>query len=145
MKSSVKWKEGMMFEGSAGPHVIPLDAQPPLGKNSGPTPKELLTIALAGCTSMDVVALMKKFKEPLSTFEVDVDATPVTQGHPSVFEKVEIVYRVTGEVSSEKLLEAIHLSQSKYCSVSAMLSKAFPISYRVVLNGMEIGTGASKF
>jgi uncharacterized OsmC-like protein len=62
-----------------------------------------------------------------------------------VFEKALITFSVDGEVEGEKLMEAVHLSQTKYCGVSAMLALAFPIEFRVLLNGQEIGRGSAKF
>lgn len=145
MKSAIVWKEGMEFEGVMGSHNVRMDAKPPLGKDRGATPKELVAMGLGGCTAMDVVALLKKHKQPLDALRVDIEIQPTTGVQPMVFEKAILVFTVDGDVEAEKLNEAVKLSQTKYCGVSAMLSKAFPIEYRVVLNGNEIGTGAAKF
>jgi hypothetical protein len=64
--------------------------------------------------------------------------------HPILFEKAVLSYVVEGDVEAAKLSEAIHLSQTKYCGVSAMLAKALPIEYRVLLNGTEIATTPSE-
>jgi putative redox protein len=145
MKATVVWKDAMVFEGQADIHQVPMDAKPPFGKNGAPSPKQLLTMGLGGCTAMDVMGLLKKYKQIPQSFEIELDMTSIEGKQPVVFEKAVLSYVVTGEVAPEKLLEAVKLSQTKYCSVSAMLSKAFPISYRVVLNGAEIGTGISEF
>lgn len=145
MKTSVIWKDGMGFDGVVGDHLVPMDATPPIGKNAGPTPKELVAIGLGGCTAMDVIALLKKHKQLPSTFKVDVEIQPSTGAHPVVFEKAVLSFVVEGSVSPEKLSESVALSQTKYCGVSAMLSKALPIEYRIILNGNEIGTGIAKF
>lgn len=145
MYSSVVWKSGMEFDGQAGAHTVPLDAKAPIGKESGPTPKELVAMGMGGCTAMDVIALLKKYKQLPRSLKVDVDIQSSTGKQPAVFEKAELIFTLEGEIENEKVLEAVHLSQTKFCGVNAMLSKSFPISYRVVLNGLEIGKGEAKF
>lgn len=145
MKTTIAWKDGMEFEGAAGPHVVRMDAKAPVGKNSGATPKELVAMGLGGCTAMDVIALLKKYKQPPQSFQVDVEVQSSATGHPAVFEKAVLSFLVNGKIDSDKLIEAVTLSQTKYCGVSAMLSKAFVIEYKIVLNGTEIATGTANF
>ncbi len=147
MKAKLKWKDKMVFEGTVDGHQITMDAKPPLGKNVGPTPKELLALGLGGCTAMDVIALLNKDKRLPQSFEieVEVDIIPTEGKHPAVFSQALLSYVVTGDVEVAQLVEAVRLSQSKFCSVSAMLSKSFPISYRVELNGAEVGAGKARF
>ena len=145
MKTAVVWKDGMGFDGLAEDHVVPMDAIAPIGKSTAATPKELVALGLGGCTAMDVIALLKKYKQPPESFRVDLEIVPSTGAHPIVFESAVLTFSVEGKVDAEKLNEAVHLSQTKYCGVSAMLSKSFPIEYRVILNGAEIGSGTTKF
>jgi putative redox protein len=145
MKTSLVWKDGMEFEAASDNHIVRIDAKAPIGKNVAATPKELVAMGLAGCTAMDVVALLKKYKQPPKTFSIDVDIQPSTGAHPIVFEKAILTFKVEGEIESQKLIEAVTLSQTKYCGVSAMLSKSFPIEYRVILNGNEVGSGYANF
>ncbi len=145
MMTSVVWKDGMEFDGVADGHIVRMDAKTPIGKSAATSPKELVAMGLGGCTAMDVIALLKKYKQPPQTFRVDVEIVPSTGAHPIVFEKAILTFTVDGAVDSEKVNEAVKLSQTKYCGVSAMLSKSFPIEYRIILNGSEIGTGAAKF
>jgi putative redox protein len=135
----------MEFYGRAGDHDVLMDAKSPIGKNKAATPKELVALGLGGCTAMDVIALLKKYKQPPDSFKVSVDIQPSTGAAPIVFERALLSFIVGGEIEREKLLEAVNLSQSKYCGVSAMLALAFPIEFRVVLNGQEIGRGSAKF
>jgi putative redox protein len=139
------WKEGMVFEGQAGDHIVPMDAKPPFGKDQAPTPKELVALGLGGCTAMDVIALLKKYKMPPKSLRVDVDVQMSTGVQPAIFEKALIDFIVEGDVDPAKLIEAVSLSQTKFCGVSAMLSKAHPIDYRITLNGNEIGNGSARF
>jgi len=146
MHAVLNWKEGMAFEAHTGTQQLLLDAKSPLGKDGGPTPKELVVMGLAGCTDMDVIALLKKYKMLPKSFSVEAEATPSGGGvHPVVFTHNVIKFVVEGEVAADKLLEAVQLSQTKYCGVTAMLVKAFPIEYCVILNGTEVGRGEAKF
>jgi len=135
----------MAFEGQAGNYAVPMDAKTPIGKESAPTPKELVALGLGGCTAMDVIALLKKYKMPPKAFRVDVDIQTSTGVQPAVFERALLEFVVEGEVDPAKLIEAVSLSQTKFCGVSAMLAKAHPIDYRIVLNGKEIGKGSARF
>lgn len=145
MKTSVVWKEGMLFNGLAEDKVVLMDAKAPLGKGSAATPKELVALGLGGCTAMDVIALLKKYRQPAREFRVEVEIEPSSGSYPVVFEKATLTFEVTGDIQPEKLTEAVRLSQTQYCGVSAMLSSSFPIEYRVVLNGEPIGTGRADF
>lgn len=145
MKTTIVWKDAMGFEGVVGPHTVHMDAKAPIGKDSGASPKELVAMGLGGCTAMDVIALLKKHKQPPQSFLVNVEVQTSTGGHPAVFEKAVLRFVVNGAVDADKLLEAVKLSQTKYCGVSAMLSKALPIEYQVMLNGEKIGGGVANF
>lgn len=145
MKSSVQWTDGMAFQGQCDCNQVILDAKAPLGKGLGMTPKELVGVGLAGCTAMDVIALMKKHKQNVKSFRVDTDITQTTGGHPTVFASMNLTFTLEGEIDPEKALEAVRLSQTKYCGVSAMLAKSAPIQYKVILNGSEIGSGKADF
>lgn len=145
MKANVQWIDGLSFNGSTPEHSLKLDAKAPLGKGSGLTPKELVALGMAGCTAMDVVSLLRKYRQPPDAFDVSIEVTPTKGHHPIVFEKAAILYSAKGIIDPEKLMEAVTLSQTEYCGVNAMLSKALPISYRVELNGKEIGSGEAKF
>lgn len=145
MKATLNWKEGMEFSADCDGIAITMDSKPPLGHHKGMTPKELVAAGLGGCTAMDVVALLKKHKQPYESFQVEVDITQTAEGHPVIFKEAILNFHVTGVVDSNVLLESIKLSQTKYCGVSAMISKATPISYFVFLNGEQIGTGKAEF
>lgn len=145
MKNTLKWTSGMHFTAQAGENVVSMDSKPPLGKGAGQTPKELVLAGLGGCTAMDVAALLKKHKQTPETFEIDVEADSTETGHPVIFKKAFITFRLTGKIDPQVLLESVRLSQTKYCGVSAMISKAIPIEYAVILNNEEIGRGHAQF
>ena len=144
MKLQCKWNENMSFIAQADDHMVNMDASPPLGKNWAPTPKQLLLAGICGCTGMDVVALLKKYKQPLETFQVEAVAE-ARSGYPAIFKEVKLVFKFTGASDSARVLEAVMLSQTKYCSVSAMVAASVPISYTVELNKNEIGAGKADF
>lgn len=101
--------------------------------NAGPKPIELIAIGLAGCTAFDVINILRKKRQEVIGYEVRVDADQ-RQDPPNVFTKVRIHHVVTGDVYEEALKDAIHLSESKYCSVSAMLQLSAEIAttYEIV-------------
>ena len=145
MKLKSVWREKMRFTAEVDNHSIPMDTKSPIGEDTAATPKQMLMAAICGCTGMDVVALLKKYQQPLSKFEIEAEASVTDGAHPIVFKEVQLVFKLEGVLEKEKVLEAIMLSQTKYCSVSAMLSKAFPIHYTVQLNSESIGAGSAQF
>lgn len=145
MVLSTVWKDGMSFAATVGEHTVPMDAKRPIGRGSAMTPKELVVAGLCGCTAMDVAAYLRKVKAAPESLEVVADVTLSEGVTPAVFTEAALTFRVSGAVEAAALREAVRLSQTKYCGVSAMLSKAFPIRYRIELNGEQIGTGETAF
>ena len=131
-KTSVEWQSEMTFKAKVNGHEIILDADAEVGgKDLGPRPKPLILVALAGCTGMDVIAILKKMKVNPDYFNVDVKGE-VTEEHPKQFSSMHIVYEFRGkDLPLDKLQKAIDLSQEKYCGVSAMLKKAMPITSEI--------------
>ncbi len=129
---SLKWKSDMAFEGMVNNHKIILDADETVGgHNSGPRPKPLMLLSLAGCTAMDVVAILKKMRVELEDFNVIVSAEQ-TEDHPKVYYSAHIVYQFKGkDLDPEKLKKAIDLSQERYCGVSAMFRSFAHLTYEM--------------
>jgi putative redox protein len=145
MTVDLTWNGQMGFTARAGAHSAELDARPPIGAGKAMTPKDLLLAALAGCTAMDVVGLLRKHKQQLERFTVRVEATPYEGDHPKVFTEARLVFELTGAVDPQVALDVVHASQTQFCSVSAMLSKALPIHYTVFVNGNPAGAGSARF
>ena len=145
MKTKTIWKEKMVFSAESEGNSVIMDAKTPIGGGTGLTPKELLAIAVSGCTAMDVAALMKKHKQPVEAFEVDANVTIKEGSKPQVFEKIELVFSLRGKLEKDRVIEAVHLSQTQYCGVSAMIAKSVPITYRILLNEEEVATGEAAF
>lgn len=145
MKSTLTWTGNMKFVAVAEGQTVSMDAKSPIGSGTAQTPKELVIDGLGGCTAMDVIAYLKKFKQIPTSFEVSVDVESTKSGPPVLFSSALITFKAFGTIEPQILLEAVKLSQTKYCGVSAMLCKAFPIHYIVVLNDEEIGRGQAQF
>jgi putative redox protein len=145
MKAQLKWTDGMKFTATSAGNKVSMDAKAPIGADTAMTPKELVAVGLGGCTAMDVIALLKKHKQGYQSLDVDVEIATSTSGQPVVFTGAMLTFAATGEVDRAVLLEAVRLSQTKFCGVSAMLAKAFPISYVVKLNGEVVGEGCADF
>lgn len=129
MIASSEWKEGMLFEGrTASGHSITLDATSE--HKSGPTPMEAVLAALCGCTSVDVVSILQKKREPLTGLTVSATAEQAP-APPRVFTQIHLVYRISGKVTKKSAEDAVALSKEKYCSVSLMLEKAAKIDYSI--------------
>lgn len=138
-EARVIWTEGLQFVGAADSnHAMVMDAYPEVGgSNSGVHPGELLLISLAGCTGMDVVSILNKMRVKFDTFNIKVRAESAAE-HPRVYTRIELTYVISGkDIPAEKLDRAIELSQSKYCSVGAMLGKTAKISYHYEIKKPE--------
>jgi putative redox protein len=140
MKSKIDWQGKMKFFGGPEGFSVPLDTTPPIGDNSGMSPKQMLLVSICGCTAMDVVALLKKYKQPLETLSVEAEAD-TTDDHPRIFREVHVRYTLTGEVDVERVRSAVDLSMNQYCGVTAMIAKASPVRFTVILNGRTVHAG----
>jgi len=129
MIASSEWKQGMIFEGrSESGHAIVLDAN--AAHAEGPSPMEAVLAALCGCTSVDVVSILQKKREPISGLVVSATAEQAP-APPRIFTKIHLVYRIAGKVTKKAAEDAVALSKTKYCSVSLMLEKAAKIDYTI--------------
>jgi putative redox protein len=144
MKAELVWKEKMHCEVNIGGFQVHVDANPPFGDGKHPTPKQLLVVSMAGCTVMDVIGLLKKYKQNFSALRVNVEGEPRSV-QPQIFNEALISYFAEGEVAPDKLNEAIRLSLTKYCSVNAMISKVVPIRWKSFINSQPVGEGEADF
>ena len=97
-------------------------------------------MALGGCTAFDVEGILRKRRQDVRSLTVDVDGD-VSEEHPKVFTEVRVTYRIEGTATTADVERAVRLSQEKYCAVSAMLRRAFPIRWKAVVNGEEVASG----
>jgi len=91
---------------------------------------EAVLTALCACTSVDVVSILQKKREPLTGLVVSAEAEQAAEP-PRVFTRIQLVYRVSGKVSKEAMEKAVALSKDKYCSVSKMLEKSATIQFAI--------------
>jgi putative redox protein len=135
MEAKVTWKKGLSFDGTADSgFVLPLGAKKENGGDGdGFAPIELLAVGLAGCTAMDVISILEKKRQVVTSFEVQAHIQRATE-HPHVFTHVVIEYIVTGrQVDPAAVDRAVELSVTKYCSAQAMMSKAVPIEHKITI------------
>lgn len=132
-------KFGMDITDADG-HVIRMDIPESQGGNgSGFRPMQTMLAALCGCSSVDVISILKKQRQPLESLEIDVDGAREEGKEPSLWKTVTIQFRLTGKVEPAKAFRAVDLSLQKYCSVAETLRVAgASIRFIVLLNGEEI-------
>ncbi len=124
----VRWVGAEQFLALApSGHAIPLDCD--RQSNSAPGPMELLLVALGTCTAVDVVSILKKKRQKLDSLDIEVSGERAKEP-PTVWTKLELIYRLRGQLDDKAVRDAITLSQEKYCSVAAMLRKAAPVTFR---------------
>ncbi|MBI1219782.1 MAG: OsmC family protein [Rhodobacteraceae bacterium] len=131
MEARIKWVEGKTFVGTSGSgHSIVLGASgEPGGATPGPSPMELLLIGTGGCSSVDVVMILQRGREPVQDCECRVTAERATED-PKVFTKIHLHFIVSGRgLSPTKVERAVALSAEKYCSASIMMSKAAEVTH----------------
>jgi putative redox protein len=123
--------EGRQFVGESGSgHAVVLDdAQ----GNTGAKPIELALLALGGCTAFDVIAILRKMRQRVTAYDVELHAEQQPEP-PTVFTRVIIKHKLRGSIQPQALRKAIHLSETKYCSVSTMIGKTAIIetTYEIV-------------
>ena len=131
MIAQSQWKSDDLFEGSTeNGNKILFDADS--AHTHGPSPMEAVLTALCACTSVDVVSILKKKRQPLAGLLVSANATQAP-APPRVFTHIKLVYAVSGKGLSRHAVEdAVSLSKHKYCSVSLMLEKAATVEYEIV-------------
>ena len=127
------WLSGLSFENDIDGFKSLVDAPNDSGVQvSGPSPKKLLLAGLAGCTGMDVVSILQKMREPLTSLCITIEAV-MTDEHPKVYSDIVIVYqfKVSDNLDKTKVLKAVNLSEETYCGVAAMLKKGSNIKFEI--------------
>jgi putative redox protein len=118
----------LRFGVRAGEHAFVLDSGP---EAEGPSPVQAVQAALGGCTAMDVISILRKKRQRVTGYEVEVLAERRMDQHPRILTRMEIIHRVRGRgISPAAVAEAIELSDTRYCAVHAMLEHAVAISSR---------------
>jgi putative redox protein len=125
---SCKLISGMAFEAESDGHILTMDSSSDTGGNDlGPRPKPLLLMSLAGCTAMDVIAILKKMRYEPRHLEIKAKAK-TTDEHPRKIVSIQLTYEVSSDVPLENLQKAVNMSQDKYCGVYATLAPSVKIT-----------------
>lgn len=132
MELTVKWNGEMSFSGTTpSGHEIKMDSAEEFGgKNSGARPTELLLNAVAGCTGIDIISILRKMRLDIASFHMDVSGERADD-HPKRLTKIHIHYALEGDLPENKVVRAIQLSKDKYCSVSHSLNADMSVSYSI--------------
>ena len=137
MKNTVdmSWTDNVAFQADMDGHKIIIDASEETGgSNLGPRPKKLMLTALAGCTGIDVIMILKKMKVIPDAFNVIVEGD-LTDEHPKYYHKMKVIYQFKGkDLPKDKIEKAVKLSEEKYCGVSALYKKAIEIESEIRIN-----------
>ncbi|UEG50123.1 OsmC family protein [Ferruginibacter lapsinanis] len=135
----VQWMGKMQFNALVNGHTIIMDAPEKVGgEDNGPIPKPFILTALAGCTGMDIAALLKKANRSVDDFSMRVIGETSKQA-PIQYTEIHVIYDFKGnEENKSAALNAVADSQEKYCGVSSMLKKALPVTWEVSYNGVQI-------
>lgn len=135
----VQWMGKMQFNALVNGHTIVMDAPERVsGEDNGPIPKPLVLTALAGCTGMDIAAILRKADKNPSDFDIKVIGE-ISKRAPIEYIAIHVIYDFKGtKENKEAALNAVTDSQEKYCGVSSMLKKALPVTWEVNYNGLQI-------
>lgn len=127
-EATVRWTDGNQYVGIASSgHAMVIDAD--RTRNSGSGPMELLLLGLGGCTSTDVINILKKKRENVTSLEVQIRGERAATA-PTVYTEIHVHYIVTGmNIGEKSVQDAIHLSETKYCGAAAMLGKTARMSF----------------
>ena len=133
MRAIATWKQDQQYDAeSHSGHHVAVDAD--AAHTGGPSPMELVLMALCSCTAVDVVSILQKKREPFTSLTVSAVAEQ-SPAPPRVFTHIHLTYHLGGKVSAKAAEDAVALSKNKYCSVSKMLEKAAAIDYEITYEG----------
>jgi len=125
--ATVQWigKQQFVAIGPSG-HAIAMDSD--RSSNTAPGPMEFLLLALGACTATDIVIILEKKRQKLQSLEVICSGERAADP-PQVWTKLNILYRLRGQLEESGVQQAIQLSEEKYCSVSATLKKTAKLTW----------------
>jgi len=120
-------------------HIVDIDNRSEFGGDDlGASPMELILMAVAGCSSIDVISILKKQRQEITSFKVEVEGDRVQIEEAKPFKEITVVFLLEGKIDAEKAIRAVELSFDKYCSVSKTLEPTATIKYKVILNDIEL-------
>jgi putative redox protein len=134
MRVTTTYAGQMRFEQGDGDSRVVMDARPEVGgRGEALSPKQMVLQGLAGCTGMDVVSMLRKKGVEYDSFSIEVEAEQ-TSHHPVVFREIHLTFRFVADEADRPTIERmIHLSESGFCGVTAMLGKTAEITWDLVI------------
>ena len=110
--------------------TVHIDAAPDIGgTNQGMRPMQMLLAVLGGCSTIDVISILKKQKQEVQDIRVIVTGEREQDAIPSLYKDVHILFKLYGNLDEDKVRKAVSLSVEKYCSVARILEKTAKITY----------------
>lgn len=126
--ATVKWVEKEQFLATLpSGHAVPIDSD--REHNSAPGPMELMLASLGACSATDIVVILAKKRQKLESLEIVIQGERATDP-PTVWKKLEMVYRLRGKLEEKAVKDAVHLSLEKYCGAAATLRKTADLTFR---------------
>jgi len=130
-KIELTWKDNMLFESKHDDGTLLIDAPMDGSESRGMRPKALMLTALAGCSGLDIVSLLKKMRAEVDDFKVLVTAV-LTDEHPKIYKDVVVTYQFFGsDFKKDKIQKAVDLSVERYCGVMEMFRKFTDVAVNV--------------
>lgn len=128
--------EKVHFQGFGSSKIpVNVDGSPEIGgENFGVRPMELILMGLGTCGAMDIVTILKKQRQDLQNFDIEINGERDYDQNPAVFTNIDVHFIFTGSLDPNKVEKAVKLSMEKYCSVSAMLETTVKINYSYTIN-----------
>ena len=136
--ATVTLADGMAFDATTGSgHTVRLDATPDHGgSDTGPSPMEALLLSLGGCTGMDVISMLRKMRQDITAYRVDVRGERRDE-HPRIYTEIVVEHILSGpDLDPKQVARAVELSATKYCPVSAMLAAGTEVRHTYRLETM---------
>jgi putative redox protein len=120
-------------------HLVNVDNRSEFGGDDlGASPMELVLMGVAGCSAIDMISILKKQRQEISSFKAEVEGERVQVGEAKPFKDIHVVFYLEGDIKEDKAAKAAQFSFEKYCSVSKTLEPTATIHYKVILNGVEL-------
>ena len=120
-------------------HIVNVDARSDFGGDDlGPSPMELILMGVAGCSGIDMISILKKQRQEITSFKAEVEGVRKDIGDAKPFKEIYVIFYLEGNIKEDKAAKAAQLSFEKYCSVTKTVEPTATIHYKVLLNGVEL-------
>ncbi|MCD5405275.1 OsmC family protein [Peptococcaceae bacterium] len=135
-KVDIKWQGKRKFKATdEDGHIVEMDAPEAIGgENSAVSPLKLMLMSLAGCSGVDIISFLESIPVKVEEFKIEVNGVRADSA-PQVYKKINVVYKLKGDIPVDKVEDALKLSIEKYCSAAHMINKVADISYSYEVNG----------